>query len=121
MSFWKSKPNKNEEESTATSEEVNTTNATKSDPFNEKVALSGEGQIEKRFGKLRSALGPGTIIQGKLSFDIVGVVAKLSELLANADIPIFVVSTYDTDYVLMPGVKQQSAAMVLEEAGYEIV
>ena len=60
-------------------------------------------------------------IEGKLSFDIVGVIATLSELLANADIPIFVVSTYDTDYVLMPGVKQQSAAMVLEEAGYEIV
>lgn len=29
----------------------------------------GPQTLEQRFGKLRSALGPGTVIQGKLSFD----------------------------------------------------
>jgi cytoskeletal protein CcmA (bactofilin family) len=28
-----------------------------------------EDQLQDRFGKIRSALGPGTVIQGKLSFD----------------------------------------------------
>ena len=59
-------------------------------------------------------------ITGTLDFDVVGVIAKLGELLANAEIPIFVISTYDTDYVLMPGAKQPAAARVLENAGYEI-
>lgn len=31
--------------------------------------LSAEESLMERYGKLRSALGPGTVIQGKLSFD----------------------------------------------------
>ena len=60
-------------------------------------------------------------VEGTLGFDVVGVIARLSELLANANIPIFVISTYNTDYVLIPGGKQHSAARTLENAGYEIV
>lgn len=30
---------------------------------------SSEEELQERFGKIRSALGPGTVIQGKLSFD----------------------------------------------------
>lgn len=32
-------------------------------------AQNPQDSLEKRYGKLRSALGPGTVIQGKLSFD----------------------------------------------------
>lgn len=31
--------------------------------------LSFDDELQERFGKIRSALGPGTVIQGKLSFD----------------------------------------------------
>jgi len=40
-------------------------------------------------------------IQGPLQLDQVGIIAKFSKLLAQADIPIFVISTYETDYVLV--------------------
>jgi hypothetical protein len=56
-----------------------------------------------------------------LSFDMVGVIAKLTELLALAKIPVFVISTYNTDYVLIPGPQQQTATRELEKAGYDIV
>lgn len=38
-------------------------------PMQEGSAGSEQSIIEKRFGKLRSALGPGTEVQGRLSFD----------------------------------------------------
>ena len=60
-------------------------------------------------------------VEGTLDFGVVGVIARLSELLAQAEIPIFVISTYNTDYVLIPGRQQQTAAKVLQNAGYEIV
>ena len=45
-------------------------------------------------------------IEQTLDFDVVGVIAKLSQRLANVQIPIFVVSTYNTDYVLIPGTQR---------------
>ncbi len=42
----------------------------KSEPAEtQQVSRPGSGSLEERFGRLRSALGPGTVIQGKLSFD----------------------------------------------------
>ncbi|MCL2695879.1 MAG: ACT domain-containing protein [Clostridiales bacterium] len=40
-------------------------------------------------------------IVGQLDFGLVGVIARVSALLAAQDIPIFVVSTYNTDYILI--------------------
>ena len=40
-------------------------------------------------------------IVGTLDFSLVGVIAKISSLLSESGIPVFVVSTYNTDYVLV--------------------
>ena len=40
-------------------------------------------------------------IVGKLDFSLVGVIAQLTKLLADANISVFVASTYDTDYFLV--------------------
>jgi len=40
-------------------------------------------------------------VQGPLDFSLVGVLASLLAPLAEAGIPVFAVSTYDTDYILV--------------------
>ena len=42
------------------------------------------------------------MVEGPLDFALTGVVSRLSVTLADAGIPIFVISTYDTDYILVP-------------------
>ena len=42
------------------------------------------------------------MVEGPLDFALTGIVARLSAPLADAAIPVFVLSTYDTDYVLVP-------------------
>lgn len=39
-------------------------------------------------------------IQGVLDFSLIGILSKISALLADAEIGIFAVSTYNTDYIL---------------------
>jgi hypothetical protein len=41
------------------------------------------------------------MVKGQLDFSLTGILAELSGLLANAGIPIFVISTFDTDYLLL--------------------
>lgn len=40
-------------------------------------------------------------IEGPLNFGLIGVIAEISRILANQSIGIFVLSTYDTDYVFV--------------------
>ena len=62
----------------------------------------------------------GLKIDGVLSFDMVGIIAALSQELAAAEIPLFVVSTYDTDYILVKQDDYNKAETVLTGAGYLI-
>ncbi len=60
-------------------------------------------------------------VHGTLDFSLIGVLAKISGALAEADISIFAISTFDTDYVM---VKQESfvkAINVLAEVGCIVV
>lgn len=59
-------------------------------------------------------------IEGELDFSLIGILAGISGLLAEAEIGIFVVSTYRTDYVLVKKTQYQKALEVLVAAGYEI-
>ena len=59
-------------------------------------------------------------VEGPLSFELTGVLADLSAPLARAGIPIFVVSTYDTDYVLVKAVDLDRACSALREKGHAI-
>ena len=50
-----------------------------------------------------------------------GILAKISQILADAGISIFAVSTYDTDYILVKTEKFENAIKILDDNGYEIV
>ena len=60
-------------------------------------------------------------IQGVLDFSLIGVLAGISELMAQNKIGIFAVSTYNTDYILIKKENYQKALQVLENAGYQII
>ena len=59
-------------------------------------------------------------IQGMLDFSLIGILSKISGLLADAGIGIFAVSTYNTDYILVKEENFGRALDVLAEAGYDI-
>ncbi|MDD3336156.1 MAG: ACT domain-containing protein [Eubacteriales bacterium] len=60
-------------------------------------------------------------IKGILDFSLIGILAKLSTLLANNHIGIFAVSTYHTDYILTKECDYLKALEVLSNAGYEVL
>ena len=60
-------------------------------------------------------------IQGVLDFSLIGILSKISTLLAENAIGIFALSTYNTDYVLTKKENYLKALEVLSDAGYEIV
>ena len=63
----------------------------------------------------------GFRIQGVLDFSLIGILSKISGVLADNKIGIFAVSTYNTDYIL---VKEESFVRALEalaSAGYRII
>ena len=63
----------------------------------------------------------GFRIQGTLDFSLIGILSKLSGILAEQKIGIFAVSTYNTDYILVKAENYERALTVLAAAGYTIV
>jgi hypothetical protein len=57
-------------------------------------------------------------VQGPLAFELTGVLAAISAPLAAAAVPIFVISTFDTDFILVPGTHLERAVEALEGAGH---
>lgn len=60
-------------------------------------------------------------IEGPLDFSLVGILASISTVLAQNEVSIFAISTYDTDYMLVRDKDLQKAVEALEEDGYEII
>lgn len=60
-------------------------------------------------------------IQGMLDFSLVGILSKISTLLAENEIGIFAISTYNTDYILTKAHHFGMAIKLLKLAGYEII
>ena len=63
----------------------------------------------------------GFRIQGTLDFSLVGILAKLTGILAEHRIGIFAVSTYNTDYILVKEDNFDRALKVLVAEGYTVV
>ena len=59
-------------------------------------------------------------IQGMLDFSLIGILSKISTLLAYNNIGIFAISTYNTDYVLTKKENFDRAVEVLSNAGYQV-
>ena len=60
-------------------------------------------------------------IQGILDFSLIGILSKISTLLAENKIGIFAISTYNTDYVLTKEENFNRAIATLKDNGYTIV
>jgi uncharacterized protein len=59
-------------------------------------------------------------IEGTLPFALTGVLASIASPLAEAEISIFAISTYDTDYILVANEDLERASAVLEGAGHKV-
>ena len=59
-------------------------------------------------------------VAGPLDFSMVGVMAGLTQPLADVDVSVFVVSTYDTDYVLVHAAALERAVEALRAAGHQV-
>ena len=59
-------------------------------------------------------------VVGPLDFSLVGLIAALSGTLAAADISLFVISTFDTDYLLVRQTDLRAALAALVAAGYDV-
>ena len=57
-------------------------------------------------------------IQGILDFSLIGILSRITGLLADHQIGIFAISTYHTDYILTRQEHHERALQVLEAAGY---
>lgn len=63
----------------------------------------------------------GFRIQGVLDFSLIGILSKLTGILAEHKIGIFAVSTYNTDYIFVKEENYERALNVLASEGYTVV
>jgi hypothetical protein len=56
-------------------------------------------------------------VNGPLDFSLTGVLAGIASALAEAKVPIFALSTFDTDYILVKQEQVQVASDALQSAG----
>ncbi len=62
----------------------------------------------------------GLRVRGPLDLALTGILAHLSRILAEAGVTIFAVSTFDTDYVLVPATELASAIEALRTNGVTV-
>ena len=63
----------------------------------------------------------GFRIQGVLDFSLIGILSKLSGILAENNIGIFAISTFNTDYILVKAENFEKTLSILSAGGYTIV
>lgn len=59
----------------------------------------------------------GVRVKGSMDFSLIGVLSRLSGALAAAGIPVFAISTYDTDYLFVKAENFDRALDALRAAG----
>ena len=67
-------------------------------------------------------VGPFTVTRaaGTLEFSQIGILLKLLKPLSDAGLPVLTVSTYDTDWILVPAAQSQVATSVWRHAGHTV-
>lgn len=73
-------------------------------------AVPGEVQAERGWAAL--------VVEGPLDFALVGILADLSAALAEAGVSLFAISTFDTDYLLVPETSLDRATSALRARGH---
>jgi len=59
-------------------------------------------------------------VEGKLDFGMVGILSSITSSLAKVGIVVFVISTYDTDYILVKDSDLDRATAALRNAGHNV-
>ena len=62
----------------------------------------------------------GFRVSGTMEFSLVGILAGIADILAEQQISIFAVSTYDTDYILVKQENFEKALKALAGHGYTV-
>lgn len=75
-------------------------------------AVPDEVQAERDWRAVR--------VEGPIPFEVTGVAAALAAPLAEARISVFLLATYDTDYLLVKEDSFRRAVEVLRAAGHEV-
>ncbi len=77
---------------------------------------------ETIFGEVAAVEGDwvGWYFEGQLEFSMVGVIAKISGILAAAEISLMAQSTFDTDYIFVKSKDARAAIENLKAQGYVI-
>ena len=57
-------------------------------------------------------------VKGHLDFSLTGIIARISGVLSEEGISIFVLSTYDTDYIFIKEEQLRKSVDALEKSGY---
>lgn len=59
-------------------------------------------------------------VLGPLGFSMTGIMSRVSGILANENVSIFAISTFDTDYILVKKNKLEQATKALKKNGYQV-
>ncbi|WP_105189552.1 ACT domain-containing protein [Pseudoalteromonas sp. T1lg48] len=59
-------------------------------------------------------------VLGPLGFSLTGILSNISGVLARANISIFAISTFDTDYILVKRMQVTNAMNSLKKEGYNV-
>ena len=60
-------------------------------------------------------------VNGPLDLSLIGIIADISLILKKSKIPVFIISSYDTDYFLVKEEKLDKAVVSLKNNGYKIL
>ena len=76
-------------------------------------SVPGDVQAERDWACLQ--------LRGPFAFTLTGILASFLAPLAEARVPIFALSTYDTDWVLIPASRLDDALRALSFAGHQLL
>ena len=60
-------------------------------------------------------------VLGPLGFSLTGILSNISGVLASANISIFAVSTFETDYILVKALHMGDAVTAINKNGYKVL
>jgi hypothetical protein len=86
---------------------------------NDEVSVVGPAALAPSSGPVESGWRC-LEVAGPLSFELTGVLSSLSAPLSKAGIPIFAISTFNTDYLLVKEVDSDRAIEVLRHEGFVV-
>jgi uncharacterized protein len=75
--------------------------------------LEGKAEVERGWS--------GFKVEGPLDFSLTGILAGIAGVLAQAQVSIFAISTFDTDYILVKEDNMTKAVAALQQSGYTIL